>query len=871
MSSRKTCHLPSLARFILKRMSLYNERHSIIENFEETYQEIRKKEGILKANIWCWMSVIQSLFGYIGLSVLWRFVMIKNYLKTAFRILKKHKGHSVINILGLTVGMAAFILISLYVQYELSYDDFHENTDRLYRIINNFPSSYYQGNSYGFSTPPPLSATLMDEFSEVEYAVKLTQRRILFNHENRSNFEIGLFTDKHFFDVFSFKLLRGDKNIVLADPYSVVINEKLARKYFGSENPIGKIMKVHTGGVNYDLRVTGIIDETPDNSHIRFDFLIPFETQFPVEKRARQLNNWMNWSHRTYVLLKDRTLKKTFEPKLSLIINKYYPERYSAEGSKKLHLLIQPIKNIHLGSDINLKEIIYIYVFSFTAFFILLIACMNYMNLTTSYALKRAREIGIRKVSGAQRKQLFWQFMGETLLISIISLVIAIGLVCLFLPSFNTFIERNIDIGIIRNRMLCTGVFAAIITGFLSGIYPSLFLSSFSPNEIFSGTSRSSIKRNKLRAVFVILQFCITSVLITSSLAIFKQIDYIKNIDVGYNRDQIVVIPIQDNSIRKNIAAFKNELLNNRNVVDLTLSSQYPAYVSNGAGWKGKDEAGGDIEFHYNVLYTDYNFIDVYKLELAEGRNFKEKITTDSSISIIINQEFAKAAGWKNPLGKNMPDWLGKNAKVIGVIKNFNFRSLHSSIKPLIMVYDQSRMTNYVSIRINSENIPGILSHFERTYKEFNPQYPFTYYFLDDVFNSMYRKETKMGWLAISFSIVSILIACIGMFGLALFNVERRTKEVGIRKVLGASVLNIVLQLVKEFIIWVIIAYAFAVPIAYYSMSKWLQNFAYKMNTSIWMLIILSAGIALFIALLSVSYQTIKAATANPVDSLRYE
>jgi putative ABC transport system permease protein len=397
-----------------------------------------------------------------------------------------------------------------------------------------------------------------------------------------------------------------------------------------------------------------------------------------------------------------------------------------------------------------------------------------------------------------------------------------------------------------------------------------LFLSSFRPIKILKGISRGSLKGNKLRASFVILQFFITSVLITSSSVIYKQIHFIKNKNIGYNRDQIVVIPIQDKSIRNNVAVLKNELLKNRNVIDLAFASGYPTSANSGAGWHGQNNEIEEAVFHYRILYTDYNFVDMYQMVLTEGRNFTEKMSTDNSTSIIVNKEFVKAAGWKNPVGKKMPDWLGKDARVIGVIKDFNHRSLHSSIQPLIMVYDQSRMTKYVSIRINSENIPGIISYIENAYKEFNPQVPFSYYFLDDIFNNMHRRETKMGSLAAYFSVIAIFIACIGMFGLASFNAERRTKEIGIRKVLGASAPNIFIQLFKEFIKWVIIANAVAIPIAYYAMNKWLQSFAYRTDTSIW-IFVLSAGIALFIALLSVSFQSVKAATANPVDSLRYE
>jgi putative ABC transport system permease protein len=799
--------------------------------------------------------------------------MFKNYLKLVLRNIQRNKGYSFINIAGLVIGMTCFILIMLFVQYELSYDNFHENHDRIFRIICQLP-----GEEYGMTedvlaiTPAPLASAMMEAFPEVESATKFNARnRLLLSKDQTNFFEAGVFADNNFLNIFSFKLIKGDKNNVLRNPQNIIISQRLAQKFFGNDDPMGKTLTCYLG----DFTVTGIAEDVPENSHIQFDWIIPFESQFQPENRDRQLNMW-NWDdYYSFVKLQAGFESKAFEEKLNAFIKTKYTDW---EVRTHFKYFLQPLHQVHLTSGYRYElgvttDISLIRLFSAVAIFVLLIACINAVNLSTANASKRAKEIGIRKVVGSLRRQLFWQFTGESLFIALLSFVFAITLVNMFLPMFNQFIERTIEWNVFISRTGILGLITVVIlTGLISGIYPSIVLSSMKPARILSKKNGDQQKGMNLRNILVLFQFSIAIVLMIASFVIFRQMEFIKHKDLGFNREQILVMRGVDSGIRDNFDAFKNELHQNPKVIDITTSSQLPTDINWATGIEFQQDNGENKMVHYQLIEVDYNFIDMFEMDMVQGRNFSKTFGSDSATALIVNETFVKQIGWANPIGKQVPQvWSGPDDaryNIIGVVKDFHARPLHLNIKPVIM---RCRPNSYwIHIRIKPGDFDGTLAEIENLYNRFKVRYPFEYFFLDDQFNQMYQSEQKLGQILMYSNILAILIACLGIFGLATYTAERRTKEIGIRKVLGASVPGIVSLLSWNFTKWVLIANIIAWPIAYYGMKQWLQNFTYRINLE-WWTFVLAGFVTLLIALMTVSYHSIKAAVANPVESLKYE
>ncbi len=787
--------------------------------------------------------------------------MFKNYFKITLRNIKSSKLYSALNIIGLAVGLASFILIALYVQFELSFDKYHENAYRIYRVVR-------EGRTF---TPAPLGPALKENFPEVEAVTRIIQNKnMVISHEQNSFLEDEFYwAGPETFKIFTIPFLMGDPETVLKNPFSIVISQKMAKKYFGDEDPIGKVLNVNN---QTDFTVAGIFFDMPSNSHFVMDFIVPYKDYWQIN--GGDITHWRaNFSY-TYFLLKEGANPALLESKIHSVIEK---PLFELAGFKKPYpkmYFIQPITEIHLHShrlqevSIN-NDIKYIYLFSSIAFLILSIACINYMNLATARSVRRSKEVGMRKVVGAQRKQLILQFLGESVTMTVLALVLSILIILLILPAFNNLVERPLSFDPLSNPQLFIGlIFIVVFVGLFAGSYPAMSVSGFKPITVLSGVFTRSSKGKKLRNGLVLFQFSITIILFISTLTIKEQLNFMKNVDVGYNKEQIITLSTRDRAVRQNIEAIKTELLQYPDVTAVSTSAGLPndidTFMSRYLNTNKPDEL---ITIFYNSV--DYDFIDLYDIEIVEGRNFSREFTSDANGVFLVNEAAVKAAEWESPVGRKFTHWSGKTGEIVGVMKDFHLHSLHSPIDPLY-IYLNPRAVSKISIKINPSNIPTTIDYVKSVMKKFSPNYPFEYSFFDEVFDRAYHTEQRMVNIFSSFAFLAIIIACLGLFGLSTYAVEQRTKEIGIRKVVGASVPGIAILLSKQFTKWVLIANIFAWPAAYVFMKNWLQDFAYRINLG-WHIFVMSAILALVIALITVSYQSIKAAVANPVESLRYE
>lgn len=781
--------------------------------------------------------------------------MFKNYLKIAFRNIKKYKLYSFINIAGLAVGMSVCILIMLFVKDELSYDRYHENAGRIYRVIADYHIS--KGSAKSAVTSATLAPTLIEKFPEIAHAVR-------FDHENKAVIQCNdnLFSEERFFfadaavfNVFTFPFIKGDPRTALQEPNSVVLTEETAQKYFGHELPIGKTIILQNKG---EFKVTGILHNIPHNSHFTFDFLASFVTFGKID------NPWayQGW---TYILLPEDYDATLLEEKFAA--NKEELGWYS----KGLQFYLQSLKSIHLHSHLSGEieansDIRSLYIFSVIAFFIMLIACINFMSLATARSAHRACEVGVRKVLGARRVQLTKQFLGESILFSSLALALALALVELFLPAFNQLVRKPLQMDYTDSwLLLLTLIFVSLLVGFVSGSYPAFFLSAFQPTEVLKGGRQGPSGRSSrnFRYSSVVIQFMISIALIISTGIIGKQLKYMHRKELGFHKKHIVEIPIANTPILKSYPAFKAELMKHPNILNVSAAMGSPLDGKFKTSQKINDE---EIEVHY--LLVDHDYIETLGMTLLRGRNFSKDSITDATEAVILNERAVKTFGLKDAIGKNFKIIGGKGV-VVGVVRDFHSESLHEQIQPTALQILPKFYRN-ILVRIRQENISATIKFLALEWREFAPHRPFEYIFLDEAFNKLYRAEDSLARIFGYFSSLAIFIACLGLFGLASFTAERRIKEICIRKVLGASVREIVLLLSKEFTRWVLIANIIAWPIAYFVMNRWLQNFAYRINIGIG-IFLLSAMIAFVIALATVSFQAVKAALSNPVDVLKYE
>jgi putative ABC transport system permease protein len=782
--------------------------------------------------------------------------MIKNYFKIALRNIKRYSTYSILNISGMAIGMASAILILLWVQDEWSYDRHFKNADDLYRVIENQNLSG-GGSSLIVPTPGALAPALKEEYPEIIRSVRFCPNPLTLKKGDEFIEETVTSVDKDFLNMFNIKFVRGDINTALNNPHNIVITEETAKKYFGDEEALGKTLTSR----GYVVTVTGVVKSMPHNSHIQFNFLVPIEW---LTDLGAHINGWGE-RFNTYIELKKGTDSKIVDKKILDFIKKHNKESNS-------EIFLQNIKKIHLYSSgkyvadsYGTGDITYVRILTLIAVFILIIACINFLNLSTAQSARRAREIGVRKVAGANKGKIVSQFLGESLLIVLVAHVIAMIFVELLLPGFNNLIGKQLSVNYQSAGLYIWLIAVVLFCGLLAGSYPAFYLSSLKPLDIIKGVINKNPGNAQFRRVLVIFQFSLSILLIICTLIVETQLKYIQNKNLGFNKDNIGYFMFPTRPSDPKLESLKKELISNPDILSVT-KAWNPFYndgTRNGFTWAGKKE-GDDVLFH--VLGADVDYAKTYRLELKEGRFFSSEFSSDNT-AIVINEQAAKILDFKNPIGEKITTPQGSKLNIIGVIKDFHIQSLHYKIGPLIM---QIGASNNFYIKMKPDKIISTVESIKKTYKSFNPGLPIDFHFLDDDYDNLYRTEQRMGKIFGYFSFLAIIISCLGLIGLSSFMTERRTKETGIRKINGAKSNEIFSLLSREYIIWVMISIIIACPIAWYVMHKWLQNFAYRINIS-WWVFALAGVIALLIAFLTVSWQSFKAASKNPVEALRYE
>lgn len=854
---------PKFFLWILRRLFIYEEMFAISKDFEIEYTGICQYRGRIIASLWLIWNTMQALCYYLIFTAKWRTIMFRNYFKIAFRNIKRHKGYSFINIFGLTVGIACVIVIMLWVQYETSFEKHHEKADRIFRVAGE--NLEFSPPSKMVVTPPPMSPALAQEFPEIEASVRVSRGgdKKLFSFKDKHFYEPYNPVDASFFNIFSIDFVKGDAGTVFSDPYAIVLSEKMAGKLFGSQDPINKIIQFDQ---KTDFTVTGIFKSMPPNSHLRSDILIPFETWGKLYEEP--LDHWMYWSFYTYILLRPNGETQELEAKFPAFTEKH--------GIPKVKLFLQPLKSIHLHSHFQGEissntQISTLLLFGFIALLILIIACINYMNLTTARSSIRLKEIGTRKVFGAQRRQIAWQFLGESILTSLLSLSFSLLLVSLFLPFFNALAERHLALNGESLIPILPGILLlALFVGSLAGSYPAFLLSSFKPITVLRGGGGRGSQKTRLRNVLVVVQFSGSLILIIATLLVNRQLDFVRNKEIGFDRDQVVTIALREPEVSRNVGPVIEELKRNSGILYASSSMHLPNDVgaATTANWPGKPE---DLKIWIKASETGYDFTELYGIEIVQGRGFSREFPSDKNGAFLINETAVKTIGNDFHLGLELRHWRGKDAKgkIIGVMKDFHLNSLREEIKPLYY-YLNPQEGRHLSIKIQGGSIPETIAFIRETIKKFSPKYPFEYHFFDDIFNMAYIEEQKMERIFGIFALIGIFIASMGVFGLSAFIADQKRKEIGVRKVLGAPVSKIIYLLSRDLIKLVLLANIIGWPVAYYAMNQWLQNFAYRTNINIGTFL-LSAVLTLLVSLGTLSFQTIKAATSNPVDSLRYE
>ena len=791
--------------------------------------------------------------------------MFKSHFKVALKQMKRQKGYSFINISGLAIGIACCILILLWVQDELSYDKFHENADQIYRVNKIWRKGEV---AHYATTPAPLAQALKEEFPEITDSARFEPAGQMIVAYDKTIFyeNNGAYADPSFFELFSFPFVKGDPRSGLSNPSSIVITENMADKYFGTEDAVGKTLRINN---QYDFLVTGIIKNIPRQSNMQFiNFFIPFMRIKEIQGQGQEnYVNWHNTAFYTFVLLQKNIPYQDVSEKISEYLKKHIPESTSS-------LYLQPLKRIHLYSS-NLRlnfatgNITNIYIFSAMAFFILAIACINFMNLATARSGRRSKEIGMRKVIGASKGNLVRQFLAESVVSSLFAIIIAILIVQTLLPVFNTLSGKEISSNALLNINIILGLIGILfITGILSGSYPALFLSSFQPVKVLKNSFSTGLKGALFRKVLVIFQFSLMIILVIGTIVIYHQLKYIQNSKLGFDKEHLIYIPM-NNDVRMKYEPFKKDLLNNPNILNVSASSSLPFWgtdiATEDVSWEGK--IPGE-DFLMRGVGVDYSFIDTFKIEMAEGRNFSKEFSTDRT-NYILNSKAVEAMQLKSPLGKQLT-LMGNTGSIIGIVEDYHFKPLTLSVEPLVLRLYDSQWLRFIYVRVKPTKISEVIKYTENQWKQFFPGVPFQFIFVDQALNNIYAVIERIGSLLRYFAIIAVIIACLGLFGLSAYIAEQRTKEIGIRKVLGATVPNVALLLSRQFIKWVLIANLAAWPVAYFVMKGWLNNFAYRTRLGL-DLFILSGLLALSIALLTVSFQSIRAALANPADNLRYE
>jgi len=863
---------PLIGKFILRLLLNHRHPETLLGDFEEGYNEIIQEKGLLRAQAWYWLQIVTTLPSFIHNMLHWNTMMLQNYIKIAARNLLRQKSYSFINIFGLAVGMASSILILLWVHDEMSFDRFNRNVNEIHivRIHHHYADGTIRT---GTPTPGPLAPELKEAFPEIVNSTRFFLPGEMFLRYGEIGFyEAGIAgADPSFFSVFTFPFVKGEPGTALNDPFSIVLTEEMADKYFGDEDPIGKVLKLNN---RYDFQVTGVIENVPMNSHIRFDFLVPFNF---IPQVNEDITGWDFFRCNSYILLQRDTPYREISQKISGYLN----DIVNLETEPELFLV--PLARYHLYEEFGGLMAKLVYLFSIVALLILLIACINFMNLSTARALKRSKEVGIRKVAGASRFQLIRQFLGESILNTTFAALIALLLVSLILPAYNSIININnpisysnltrkqlsLDFSDISLILSLMGI--VVLTGLISGSYPALYLSSFNPVKVIKGTifSDSKSRSSGIRKGLVVTQFSVSIILLICTIFVFKQLDLIRSKDIGFDKENIIYTALRGD-IRENYEPLKRELLQNPDVMNVAISHELPTFLA-GSGWYWSWEGkvpGKSVRVYETSV--DYDFFETYNIQLSQGRIFSSQRggITDNYRAVIINEEAVRVMGMKSPVGKKIFRFE-TDYTIIGVVKDFHHLPIALEIGPLVFLF-RAFGNDYMSVKIREGNTAQTVNYLRSIFRKHSPDYPFEYKFLAEDVDILYQFMRPVGRIIYYFTILAVFISCLGLFGLASYMAETRTKEIGIKKVLGASVPKIIFSLTGQFVKSVFIANIIALPLAYFLVKILLQGFAYRTNLDLWIFIVVGM-VAFAISLITVGYQTIKAARADPVDSLKYE
>ncbi len=800
--------------------------------------------------------------------------MFRNYFIIAFRNLTRQKFFSIINVSGLSIGLACSFLILLHVITELSYDDHFKDANNIFRLA---VKASISGNEFEAAvTGGPLAGILKSELHEINGYTRLREGTMtLLRTDDKSFYEENiLYADSSFFEIFSFDVLSGDPKTALIHPNSIVLTKKMAKKFFGDLNPIGKNIKWNN---EQNYTVTGIVKDTDKKTHLDFDILVSFSTLYQNERFKNLLQSLYAYTTLNYVKTYPGTDINDLQLKMNDVVKRHMGEELARIGGT-YEIFLQPITSIYLHSNIlhELKtnsDISIIYIFSAVAILILIIACINFINLSTARSAKRSKEVGLRKVFGANKEMLFRQFIMESVIVVFIGLILSIALFYLALPVFNNLTGNNFTIGILLKWNYLLFIIAIVLlVGFLAGSYPAVYLSRFEPVSVLKGFFTNNTKKSGFRNVMVIIQFIISVFLVASTLLIFRQLKYISDKDLGIDNKNLVIIALRSSSMTTNYNSLKAEMKNLPGVLDVTGSSSYLGNFQQRRGFYPEGGSDDDMILLLNIQ-TDPNYLNVFNVRFLKGRNFFENSIADSN-AIVINKAYQDKLCWQDPLGKLIfiPGNEGEEGyplKIVGVVEDFNFASLHEKVMPLIIM-NQPKRIRYLAIKINPENQQQVLEVISSKWEALYPDYPFEYFMQQTKYEEMYKAEVNMSRLFIYFTILAIFIAALGLFGLSSFTAEQRTREIGIRKVLGSSIPEILILLSKESARMVVIAIVIAIPLSWFGMDKWMQNFAFRTNVA-WWIFAVSGIIAIIIAYAAILFQAIKASRKNPVDSLKYE
>lgn len=871
---------PVLASWLLRRLWLYEEKHSVCGDFEETFSRLVSQRGSFDAGWWYRLQVLKSLRSYLCLTLYMAVVMFKNYLLISWRNIKKNKVYTLINLVGFAVGIASCFIILMHIRYELSFDRFHENAGRIYRValerIRPDRTRYW-----GWSTPQ-VSEAMVSDYPEVIKRVRILTETgpTQLKHDGFGMLERKvLYTDPEFFQMFTIPVIKGDQRTFFQEPESIVLTQEAALKYFGSQDPMGKILTVSNWWEESKPHVvTGILDDLPSNSHFHYDILIPLAATEVIE------HDWGAWYCFNYVMLRAGADWKAVEAKLPGMVDRYFPtmfeggeEEYRDFLSQGHHYryFLQPLTDIHLKSRIEhelepVGNITYVYLFAVIAGFILILACVNFINLSTARSITRAREVGVRKVLGSFRRQLIGQFLFESIILTFLAMVLAVGLTASLLPAFCNLTHADIHLVSSPYPLVVPGLIVfAVLIGILSGGYPAFFLSSFQPVSVLKGSARTKVSKVFLRNFLVVFQFTVSIALIIGTLLVKRQVDFMLAKDLGYDKANLLVIE-NTRALGKSIEAFKTELKRDPDVIAAG-GGGFPGVATHTFSVRARGVPSAPSVSLYNQG-GDYEYLDTLGIPVLAGRKYRKEDKIDREHrTIMLNESAAKALGLDDPVGKEL-ERGDREIPILGIIKDFHFRSLHNDIAPFAFLHydnDQS-IAPCVVVRVRPGSLASVRPRIEEVWKRFSGGLEFQYSILDDRLAEWYVSESRAGIISGIFSTLAVFIGCLGLFGLAAFTTEQRTREVGIRKILGASIPNITFFFIKDFLKLVGIAFALAVPVSYAVMTRWLQNYAYSIDPGV-LPFVLAGAITMAIALLTVGFQIVRAALADPVQSLRYE